>query len=135
MTIEKKLQDHILEKYDSVNQFCQDSGISSGTIFSVFKRGINKTSTTTIMRICKTLKISPDALACGKIQEAEIENEADTIYLSQLLQSLESKNVIYKGNILTKEQKKAIAFASKIALQMVLHENENGGEDGECSSI
>lgn len=114
MNIEKKLQDFILLKFDSVNQFCQESGISSSTIFTVFRRGINSSSTTTILRICRALNIDAQALYNGKIQE--IEKDTEVISLTQLLQNLENKNVVFKGHLLTKEQKRVIAYASKIAL-------------------
>jgi hypothetical protein len=60
MSIEEKLQNHIVEAYGSVNQFCIKTGIASGTIFGVFSRGINKTSTSTILRVCKNLRIDPN---------------------------------------------------------------------------
>lgn len=127
MNIEKKLQDFILTKYDSINQFCQESGISSSTIFTVFKRGISSTSTTTIIRICQALSINAQALYDGQIKE--IESDSEVISLYQLLENLENKNVIYKGKFLTTEQKRVIAYASKIALLTLLHEQgeeENG---------
>lgn len=122
MTIEQKLQDYILEKYDSVNQFCNESGISSSTLFTIFKRGIRNSTTTTILRICSALGLDAQSLYDGKIKLAKLSPELEnaTIDIIQYIQQLESMKVTFKGKILTDEQKELIITTAQIAVQTAI---------------
>lgn len=67
MTIEEELKQRIIQKSGSVNKFAQDCGVSQSTIATMFSRGVDKTNINTIIKICKTLGISTDELANGRI--------------------------------------------------------------------
>lgn len=67
MTTEEKLQDLILKRYHSVREFAITFDIPYTTINSIFRRGIGNSSVTNIIKICKALGISADALADGEI--------------------------------------------------------------------
>jgi hypothetical protein len=67
MTPEEVLKDFILSRYKSVHAFTESIGMPYGTISSIFKRGIQNSSIANMIRICKALNISADALANGKI--------------------------------------------------------------------
>ena len=67
MTIEKKLQELILIRYHSLREFTIDIDIPYTTIHSIFRRGIDNSSLSNIIKICKALGISADALAEGEI--------------------------------------------------------------------
>lgn len=67
MTIEEKLKELILIRYDSVREFGKIVDIPNSTLISIFKRGINNASVGNIIKICKELKISADELAEGRI--------------------------------------------------------------------
>lgn len=69
MTIEEKLKKHILFHYKSLRDFVNNSGIDMPypTFDGILKRGINKSSIDNIFKICKTLDISADYLAQGRI--------------------------------------------------------------------
>lgn len=67
MTIEEKLKDLILSKYNSVSEFTRTIDMPNSTLDSIFKRGIGNSSVTNVIKICKALGISADALADGEI--------------------------------------------------------------------
>ena len=67
MTIEEKLKDYILERYSSVREFTTVADIPYTTVYSIFKRGVGNSSVTNVIKICKELGISADALADGEI--------------------------------------------------------------------
>jgi len=67
MTIEEKLKEHILERYASIREFSQTINMSYSTLDSILKRGISNSSVTNVIKICKALNISADALADGEI--------------------------------------------------------------------
>lgn len=67
MTIEERLKDLILSKYHSVREFSLTIDMPNSTLESIFKRGIGNSSVTNIIKICKELGISVDALADGEI--------------------------------------------------------------------
>lgn len=67
MTIEERLKDYILSKHRSVRAFAMSIGIPVSTINMIFKRGIENSSVTTVIRICRGLGISTDELAEGRI--------------------------------------------------------------------
>lgn len=67
MTIEERLKDYILMKNRSVREFAMKIGMPVSTINMIFKRGIENSSVTTVIRICRGLGISTDELAEGRI--------------------------------------------------------------------
>jgi hypothetical protein len=68
MTTEEKLKDYILMRYKSIREFTQVADIPYTTMDSIFKRGIENSSISNIMKICKVLNISVDALADGELK-------------------------------------------------------------------
>ena len=67
MNTEDKLKDLILKRYYSVRDFTITHDIPYTTMHSIFKRGIGNSSVTNVIKICKALGISADALADGDI--------------------------------------------------------------------
>lgn len=67
MTIEEKLKKLILARYHSILEFSQIIDMPYSTITSIFRRGINNSSATNIIKICKALEISADELAEERI--------------------------------------------------------------------
>lgn len=126
--IEERLKNYILTKFESVTQFCNSSGIASSTMFTVFKRGINNTSTSTILRICRALQIDSQALYDGEIKPAtlsKIDQEEDNmIDINQIIYEIETSKITCRGKELTDQQKRMIAYATKIAVQMSMKEHD-----------
>lgn len=72
MNTEEKLKEMILSKYRSVLEFTEAIDMPYGTIASIFKRGINNSSVTNIIKICHALGISADELANGRIIPVDV---------------------------------------------------------------
>lgn len=72
MTIEEKLKQHILSRYKSVREFTIMHDIPYTTVDSIFKRGIGNSSVNNVIKICKALHISADALVEGSIEKRGI---------------------------------------------------------------
>ena len=71
MTIEEQLKELILKRYHSIREFTTTIDIPYTTVDSIFRRGIGNSSVTNVIKICKALKISADALADGKIESVK----------------------------------------------------------------
>ena len=67
MTTEQKLKNLILSKYKSVRDFSIEAKMPCSTVASIFSKGIDKTSITTMIKICNKLGISLDELLNGQI--------------------------------------------------------------------
>lgn len=67
MGVEDELKKIIIDRYGSVNKFATICDVPYSTIATIFVRGINKANISTVIAICKELKISADELANGKI--------------------------------------------------------------------
>lgn len=67
MTTEEKLKKYILSRYHSIREFTIESEIPYTTMSSIFNRGIDNSSIKNVVKICKALNISVDALADGEI--------------------------------------------------------------------
>jgi hypothetical protein len=67
MTTEEKLKDFILVRYHSIREFTIAIDIPYTTLDSIFRRGIGNSGVNNVIKICKALGISTDALADGEI--------------------------------------------------------------------
>lgn len=67
MSAEQQLKNLILSRYRSIREFTIAVDIPYTTIDSIFRRGIDNSSVTTVIRVCKALGISADELAEGRI--------------------------------------------------------------------
>ena len=67
MTTEEKLKELILKRYNSIREFTIAIDMPYTTMDSIFRRGIGNSSVSNIIKICKALNISADALADGEI--------------------------------------------------------------------
>jgi hypothetical protein len=68
VTIEEKLKELILKRYNSIREFTIAIDMPYTTMDSIFRRGIGNSSVSNIIKICKALGISADALADGEIK-------------------------------------------------------------------
>lgn len=67
MTTEEKLKDLILARYYSIRDFTNSIELPYTTLDSMFRRGIQNSSVNNVIKVCKALGISADALADGEI--------------------------------------------------------------------
>lgn len=79
MSKEEKLKAYILKKYHSLREFTLAVDMPYSTVTSVLKRGIDNSSIGNVIKICRALGISADALADGEIVPmiTRIESTAD----------------------------------------------------------
>lgn len=67
MTIEQKLKDLIISRYDNIVTFTKSIGIPNSTFASIMQRGIMNSNVGSLSKICKSLQISMDKLCEGEI--------------------------------------------------------------------
>jgi hypothetical protein len=67
MTTEEKLKELILNRYHSIRDFTNSIDLPYTTLDSMFRRGIDNSSVANVIKVCKALGISADALADGEI--------------------------------------------------------------------
>lgn len=78
MSTEEKLKNYILSRYRSVREFTTKYDIPYSTLSTVFMRGIDNSSLSTIIRICNALGISTDEIAEGRITPVTVPTGADS---------------------------------------------------------
>lgn len=106
MTIEDKLKEFILEKYSSIREFTLAIDMPYSTLDSIFRRGIYNASLANILKICKKLGISADALAAGEIQAyTEMQENNDSTEVNDMLDDV--KNQLLNDPSLTIDGKAA----------------------------
>ena len=127
MTIEEKLQELILTRYHSLREFTIDIDIPYTTIHSIFRRGIDNSSLSNIIKICKALHISADALAEGEIvfvKNKKIKGEPinERFEIKDLIEDtkdfLTHHKVMIDGTPLSKKGIDAITDAMEIGVEM-----------------
>lgn len=101
MTTEEKLKDLILKRYHSVREFTIAHDIPYSTIHSIFRRGIDNSSVSNVIKICRALDISADALADGEISPVKDRTSAptnDKIEITDILEDTKDA-LIHSGKI------------------------------------
>lgn len=71
MTIENQLKELILKRYHSIREFTLAINLPYTTLDSMFRRGLANSSVTNVIKVCRALGISADALADGEIVPVE----------------------------------------------------------------
>jgi len=97
---EDKITALIKEKYKSIREFSNISGIPNSTIVSMLKNGLGGTSVDTVLLVCKCLNLSIEELNGAKNQPKELPLTADV--------SPEELEIIKKYRSLDNRGKKAI---------------------------
>lgn len=133
MTIEQKLKDLILERYNSIREFTQTIDMSYSTLDSILKRGVGNSSVTNVIKICKALGISADELADGKIVSvsnriAETINELieiDDILSDTKARLLHYDDLTLHGKPVDDDTVKAIVQGIEVSFEMAQRHNQN----------
>lgn len=104
--IEEKIQELVLLKYNSIREFTQTIGMPNSTFVSIMRRGVDNSSVTNVIQICKALGIKADAVAAGRIEYVDaIADENDPEQVAHL-------NIIFRE--LTEEDKKKVEEYAKL---------------------
>lgn len=91
MTNEEKLRHLILSKYKSIREFTIEADIPYTTMDSILRRGVGNSSVDNIIKVCKTLRISVDALARGEIQYYVETPTSDTVEVKDIIADTKAK--------------------------------------------
>jgi hypothetical protein len=68
MSIEEELKDYILSRYNSLREFSLTADVPNSTVNTILIRGVENAKVGNVIKICKALNISADALADGRIE-------------------------------------------------------------------
>lgn len=125
MTTEEKLKDLILKRYHSVREFTIQHDIPYTTVHSIFKRGVDNSSVANIIKICKALGISADALADGEIapiQKVSGNPINERFEVKEIIEDtkdlLTHRKVMLDGEPLSKKGIESIIDAMEIGVEM-----------------
>ena len=120
MTTEEKLKQFILTKHRSVNEFTKSINMPYGTMSSIFKRGIDNSSVTNIIKICNALEISADELANGNIVPVE-KNPEEITRIEDLIEYIKKRLSTCKNPTLNNKPVKQDIIVSMIdGLDLIL---------------
>lgn len=125
MTIEEKLKNLILSRYHSIRDFTTYVGLPYTTLDSMFRRGVGNSSITNVLKVCKALGISMDALADGEIQPItrRVVVVKDAIDVEDVLEDtkdmfLHGGSVNLDGKPINKDSLESIIDAIDIGVEM-----------------
>lgn len=85
MKVEDQLRIYILDRYPSLREFAIIADISNSTLDSMLKRGIANSSINNVIKMCKTLGISADELAEGRITPIANYNPTDSVDINDII--------------------------------------------------
>ena len=135
MTTEEKLKDLILSRYKSIREFTMMIDIPYTTIDSIFRRGVDNSSVSNVIKICKALRISADALADGKIvpvamkqlpvETAEDPTDIDDILADTKARLIHFEDLTLDGQPVNDETVIAITQGIEISLELAKRHNKN----------
>lgn len=125
MNIEEKLKALILRRYNSIREFTIAIGIPYTTIDSIFKRGIKNSSVSNVIKICKALNISADALADGEIVplKSTPTNFTNRIEIKDILSDVvdilsQSDNLTLDGKPILRNEVDSIIDAMEVGVEI-----------------
>lgn len=127
MTKEEKLKDYILTRYHSLREFTIAVDMPYSTVSSVLKRGVDKSSIGNVVKICRALGISADALADGEIVPmiTRIESTVDdTTEINDILSDTKEilnrrSNLTIDGEPIERENIAPILDAMDVGIELV----------------
>lgn len=127
MTIEESLRAYILEKYCSMNNFCNEVGLLPQTMSAIFKRGIKTCSSGNLFKICDELDISIDSLKDGRIEQ-RMKSEKYRVNVDYLIEFLDTHCII-ETNEVPLNSKDLARFDSYIEFACELLRRNQQGEN------
>ncbi len=103
--IEDELKRLIIARYGTMTNFTKKVGLSNSTVATIMSRGIDKANVISVIRICKELDISTDALLEGVIIPRSQITKKSVERLDYMVETfrakLQSADVILDGSVLT----------------------------------
>lgn len=123
MTIEQKLKNLILSRYGSIREFTNEIDMPYSTFASIIDRGIKTATIGNILKICKALNISADALSRGEIQLYSNDTSRKEIDLETIIKKTvyfySTEPITLEGNPISQESINLIIDSLEITLELV----------------
>lgn len=132
MTTEDKLKDLILSQYHSFREFTIVSDIPYSTFDSILRRGVANSTVTSVLKICKTLHISADALAHGEIvkittEVTDVPNitlDVGVILENTRNQLLAVDNLTFNGRVIDQSSIDSILGTLEVSIELLKRKYE-----------
>lgn len=126
MTTEEKLKELILSRYYSIRDFTNSIDLPYTTLDSMFRRGIENSSVSNVIKVCKALGISADSLADGEIvpiQKRQTARVNDCIEVKDLVEDMKDilttkGGLTIDGNPITVKGVDSLIDAMDIGVEM-----------------
>lgn len=133
MTIEERLKRIILSRYGSLRAFTIASDIPHSTVDTILKRGVANSNISNIVKLCKALNISVDALADGDIVPKSY-NNAPLVDVRELVDDVKTKlltgdRVVIDGHIVDIERAEPLLDALDFGYKIVKNQQPSGNPD------
>lgn len=127
MIVEEKVKNLILGRFKSLREFSIEYNIPYTTLKSMLVRGIGNSSVTNVIKLCKALGISADALADGEIKpinDRTTRSINDRIEVKEVLEDTKdilthSDFVTLDGKLLSDNSIQSIIDAMDVGIEIV----------------
>lgn len=136
MSVEDKLKYLILERYGSVREFTLKINMPYSTFDTILRRGIQNSNVSNVIKICKALGISADALANGEIVQesrgatgSERSRDVNEILKITRQQLLNYEGLMFNGKPADAESINSILEAMEIGMEIA--KRKSNGKKGE----
>ena len=121
MSIEQKLKDLIISRYDNIYTFTKSIGIPNSTFASIMQRGIMNSNVGSLFKICKSLDLSMDKLCEGEIVFLSDLPEPDPLSVNSRIDALctdlhTQKNITVDGSQISEKRAADIATLLQLIL-------------------
>ena len=129
MIIEEKLKNLILTKYRSIREFTQIIDMPYSTFSTIMVRGVENSSVTNVIKICKALGISADALANGQIVHVTNDSPREIVDVDHLIRDvrgtiLSSEHLTLNGKTVDKNGRLLLADYLDVILELTKRQME-----------
>ena len=129
MTIEQKLRELIVSRYDNVSIFTKAIGIPNSTFASIMQRGIMNSNISSVYKVCRALHISIDKLCEGEIINTSDLPEPEPVEIRTRVESLctdlrTRDRITIDGEPLSDNRKNDIALLLNLLLTYVRTSSE-----------
>lgn len=119
MTIEESLKEYILSKYKSIRTFVQEADLPYTTMDGILKRGIHNASINNVLKICKTLNISADELANGRIIPVQEAEQTDLVQMLTIMRHDSDMNLSIDGDPLSPSERSLLIDCLDVIIEMI----------------
>lgn len=137
MELENTLKIIMIKEFGTVQKFADSAGIKYTTLLSILKRGVGTAGLDNVIKMCKTLGISVDELARGRIVATErhdTEKKDVAEMLREIVYLIETdKEVLFESLPMTEYEadtaRKTIAYMIELMrIDRNRRKNDEGGD-------